>query len=74
MRQPLALAARKDSRFRVIDGAYMSIDQAAGVPKSRPQAARYLHDFVEEMKASGFVARNLAESGNADATVAPAAR
>ncbi len=74
VRQPLALAARKDSRFRVIDGAYMSIDQAAGVPKSRPQAARYLHGFVEEMKASGFVARNLAESGNADATVAPAAR
>lgn len=74
VKQALAVAARKDARFRVVDGAYMSIDQAAGVPKTRPQAARYLSDFVEEMKASGFVARKLAESGNADATVAPPAR
>lgn len=74
VRQALAVAARKDSRFRVVDGAFMSIDQAAGVPKSRPQASRYLNDFVEEMKASGFVARKLAESGNADATIAPPAR
>ncbi|HUP98330.1 MAG TPA: transporter substrate-binding domain-containing protein [Usitatibacter sp.] len=71
VRQPLAIAAKKDSRFRVIEGAYMSIGQAAGVPRSRPLAARYLHDFIEEMKANGFVARKLAESGNADATVAP---
>jgi polar amino acid transport system substrate-binding protein len=74
VRQPLAIAARKDPKFRVIEVAYMSIGQAAGVPRARPQAARYLHDFVEEMKASGFVARKLAESGNADATVAPPAR
>ena len=74
VKQLLVAAASKDSRFRVIDGAYMSIDQAAGVPRSRRQAARYLHDFVEEMKASGFVARKLAESGNADATIAPPAR
>ena len=74
IRQPLAVAARKDSRFRVIEGAYMSVGQAAGIPKARPQAARYLIDFIEEMKASGFVARKLAESGNADATVAPPAK
>jgi polar amino acid transport system substrate-binding protein len=74
VKQLLVAAATKDPSFRVIDGAYMSIDQAAGVPRSRPQAARYLHAFVEEMKASGFVARKLAESGNADATIAPPAR
>ena len=74
VRQPLVIAAKKDPSFRVIDGAYMSIDQAAGVPRSRTQAARYLRDFIEEMKASGFVARKLAESGNADATVAPPAK
>ena len=74
VRQALAVAARKDPNFRLIDGAYMSIDQAAGVPNGRPNAARYLHAFVEEMKASGFVARKLAESGNADATIAPLAK
>ncbi|MEO5676501.1 MAG: transporter substrate-binding domain-containing protein [Usitatibacter sp.] len=74
VRQLLEATARKDSAFRVIDGAYMSIDQAAGVPNGRPNAARYLRDFIEEMKASGFVARKLAESGNADATIAPPAR
>ena len=28
VRQALAVAARKDSRFRTVDGAFMSIDQA----------------------------------------------
>jgi polar amino acid transport system substrate-binding protein len=74
VRQPLAIAARKDPRFRVIEVAYMSIGQAVGIPRGRPQAARYLNDFVEEMKSSGFVARKLAETGNADATVAPPAK
>jgi polar amino acid transport system substrate-binding protein len=74
VRQPLVVAARRDPAFRVIEGSYMTIAQAAGVPNGRPQAARYLRDFIEEMKASGFVARKLAESGNADATVAPAAK
>ena len=55
-------------------GAFMTIGQAVGVPNGRPNAAKYLHDYVEEQKANGFVARKLAESGNADATVAPAAK
>jgi|SRR5689334_17441859 len=74
VRQPLAIAARKDASFRVIEDSYMTIDQAAGVPQGRPNAAKYLRDFIEEQKANGFVARKLAESGNADATVAPAAK
>jgi len=74
VRQPLAIAAKKDARYRVIEKAYMTIGQAAGVPKQRTAAAKYLHDYIEEMKANGFVARKLAESGNADATVAPPAR
>ena len=74
VRQPLAIAAKKDSKYRVIEKAYMTIGQAAGVPKQRAAAAKYLHGYIEEMKASGFVARTLAETGNADATVAPAAK
>ena len=74
VRQPLVIAAKKDANFRVIEDSFMTIGQAVGVPNGRPNAARYLHDYVEEQKANGFIARKLAESGNADATVAPAAR
>ena len=52
----------------------LTIGQAAGVPQGRANAAKYLHDYIEEQKANGFVARRLAESGNGDATVAPAAK
>ena len=34
--------------------------------------AKYLRGFIEEMKASGFVANKLKKSGQHDATVAPA--
>jgi polar amino acid transport system substrate-binding protein len=74
VRQPLAITAKKDPRFRVIEKAFMTIGQAVGVPKARANAAKYLRGYVEEQKANGFVARKLAESGNADATVAPAAK
>lgn len=40
---------------RILDGRFMTIPQAAGVPKGRPEAARYVREFIEEMKASGFV-------------------
>jgi polar amino acid transport system substrate-binding protein len=43
-----------------------------GTPRGREAAARYLASFVEEMKASGFVAEALKRSNQPDATVAPA--
>jgi polar amino acid transport system substrate-binding protein len=73
VRQPLNSTAKKTPGLRVIEGSYMSIGQASGVPKARTRAAAYLHDFIEEMKASGFVARKLQESGITDAKVAPPA-
>jgi polar amino acid transport system substrate-binding protein len=71
VKNPLVAAAAKDPSLRVIDGHFMVIGQAAGVPRSRENAARYLTAFIEEMKKSGFVARALRESGVTDATVAP---
>jgi polar amino acid transport system substrate-binding protein len=41
-----------------------------GAPKGRFVAARLLSEFIEESKASGFVARALRESGVPDVTVA----
>ena len=74
VKNPLVAVAAKDSAYRVIDGNFMVIGQAAGVPRRREAAARYLREFMEEMKASGFVARALNQSGVTDATVAPPAK
>jgi polar amino acid transport system substrate-binding protein len=74
VRQPLVDYARKDPGVRVMDGRFMQIQQAMGTPKDRAAAARYLRSFIEEMKASGFVADALRRSNQPDATVAPAAQ
>jgi polar amino acid transport system substrate-binding protein len=70
VKNPLAEIAAKDPGVRVIEGNFMVIGQASGVPRGRPAAARFLRDFIEEAKKSGFVARALADSGVTDATVA----
>jgi len=59
--------------MRVMPGRFMAIEQAMGTPKGRPKGHAYLRGFVEEMKASGFVAKALKDSGQADASVAPPA-
>jgi polar amino acid transport system substrate-binding protein len=74
VKNALAAVVAKEPDLRVIDGNFMIIGQASGVPRNREAAARYLRDFIEEMKASGFVARALKESGVTDATVAPPAK
>ena len=51
----------------------MAIEQAMGVPRGRQAGADWLHGFVEEVKASGFVATALARSGQHEAVVAPPA-
>jgi ABC-type amino acid transport substrate-binding protein len=59
---------------RLLPGRFMVIQQAMGTPKSRgPEAAAYLARFVEDMKASGFVADALQRHGIQGASVAPAA-
>ncbi|HYC36951.1 MAG TPA: ABC transporter substrate-binding protein [Usitatibacter sp.] len=74
VKQPLVATAARNPGVRVIEGSFMSIGQASGVPVARRNAAAYLKAFIEEMKATGFVARALAASGVPDATVAPPAR
>lgn len=73
VRQPLEQYARQNPTVRVMDGRFMAIQQAMGMPKGRPRAHDYLKGFVEEMKASGFVAEALKRSNQPDAVVAPAA-
>ena len=71
VKQPIVAFARQHGGMRVLPGRFMVIEQAMGTPKGRPAGARYLREFVEEMKASGLVARALQDSGQTDAAVAP---
>lgn len=73
VRQSLSTVALTQSDLRVIDGRFMAIEQAMGLPRSRAAGLPYLRAFIEEMKASGVVAAALARSGQGDAAVAPAA-
>ncbi|HEX5779444.1 MAG TPA: ABC transporter substrate-binding protein [Xanthobacteraceae bacterium] len=70
VRQPLEDYARTDSGVRVMAGRFMEIRQSMALQKGRPAGLRYLRNFVEEMKASGFIAGALRRSGQ-EATVAP---
>jgi len=71
VKQPLVQFAKAHPNVRVMDGRFMAIEQAMGTPRGREAGARYLRQFVEEMKASGFVAGALERSGQGDAMVAP---
>jgi len=73
VKQSLLEFAKSNPNVRVMDGNFMVIEQAMGTPKGREAGAHYLREFVEEMKASGFVATGLERSGQGDATVAPKA-
>ena len=72
VKQPMVAYAKTNQNVRIMDGRFMEIRQAMGTPKGRDAAARYLRGFVEEMKASGFVAEALKRSNQPDAAVAPA--
>ena len=57
---------------RMLPGRFMVIQQAMGMAQSRgPEAAQALAAFVQEMKASGFVAQALDRHGIQGASVAP---
>jgi len=49
----------------------MVIEQAMAVPKGRLAAQAWISAFIEEMKASGFVADSLRRHGIDGAVVAP---
>jgi polar amino acid transport system substrate-binding protein len=65
--------AQRIPGMRLLEGRFMVIHQAMGLPKGRDAAHSYLGAFVEDMKARGFVAQALARHRIDGATVAPAA-
>jgi polar amino acid transport system substrate-binding protein len=74
IRQPIAKLVDHDPGLRLIDERFMEIRQALGTTRTRgPETVRFLRAFVEELKASGFVADSLLRANQPDATVAPPA-
>jgi polar amino acid transport system substrate-binding protein len=72
VKQQLEADAARRPGLRLLPGRFMVIRQAMGCPRARgPEAAAALSAFVEEMKASGFVAQALARHGIEGAAVAP---
>jgi polar amino acid transport system substrate-binding protein len=74
VRQQLQADAKRLGGLRLLPGRFMVIQQAMGCPRGRGEAAaEALASFVEDMKASGFVAKALARHGIEGASVAPPA-
>lgn len=72
VKQQLEADARRLGGLRLLPGRFMVIRQAMGCPRGRGKAAaEALTRYVEEMKASGFVAEALRRHGVEGAAVAP---
>lgn len=71
VKQQLEADARRVGGVRLLPGRFMVIEQAMAVPKGRDSARAWLWNFIEEMKASGFVGEALKRHGIEGAAVAP---
>jgi len=58
---------------RILEGRFTAIRQAIGTPRGRDAGAAYLRDFIEDVKASGFVAQAMEKHGVRGVSVAPSA-
>jgi polar amino acid transport system substrate-binding protein len=72
VRQQLQADMKRLPGLRLLDGRFMEIHQALGVPKGREAGLSYLRAYVEDLKASGFVAKALERHKITGAAVAPA--
>ena len=57
---------------RILDGNFTAVQQAAGTPKNRAAAFQYLCEFIVDIKASGLVAKAIADNKVRGLTVAAA--
>jgi polar amino acid transport system substrate-binding protein len=71
IRQPLVSFAESHGGLRLLADRFTAVHQAVAIPRRLEAASEFLRTFVEETKASGFIAERLVASGQADAQVAP---
>lgn len=58
---------------RILEGRFTAVQQAVGTPKGHDAGAKYLREFVEDVKATGLVARIIEKNGVRGVSVAPGA-
>ena len=63
--------AEKLPGSRVLDGQVTGVQQAVGTQKAKSAGAKYLVDFVDDVKRSGLVAKTIEKHGVRGVTVAP---
>ena len=73
VRQSLLANSVKMPGSRIFATRFMAIEQALGIPVGHDAAAKYLREFIEDVKASGFVTRAIEKAGVAGVAVAPGA-
>jgi polar amino acid transport system substrate-binding protein len=73
LRQALLGLTERLPGSRILDGRFMAVPQAVGVPRGRDAGLAYLRGVVEEAKASGMVARAIERTGARGVSVAPRA-
>ena len=71
LKPQLTADAEKLPGSRVLDGQVTGVQQAIGTPKARGAAAKYLSEFAEDVKTSGFVARAIEKNQVRGVKVAP---
>src|SRR5205809_2159020 len=67
----LVMDAEKLPGSRVLEGRFSAVKQSIGTPQGRPSGAKYLREFTEDAKASGFVAKAIERHAVRGVSVAP---
>lgn len=73
VKQQLQADALRVGGVRLLPGRFMVINQALAMPVARADASGFLKAFIEDLKATGFVASALERHGIKGALVAPLA-
>jgi polar amino acid transport system substrate-binding protein len=71
LRPRLLTDVQKLPGARVLDGQFTAVQQAIGTAKARVASATFLREFVEEVKAAGFVAEAISRNNVQGVSVAP---
>jgi polar amino acid transport system substrate-binding protein len=56
---------------RILEGRFTVVQQSVGTPQGRPAGAKYLGEFAQDVKVTGFVAQAIARHAVRGVTVAP---
>jgi polar amino acid transport system substrate-binding protein len=73
LRPLLMQVAGEHPGTQVLQERFMTVHQALGTPREREAAARYLNDFVEEIRVSGVVEATIRKNRISGVSVAPPA-